>query len=396
MEPVFRYQWRARPPLVTVDDYRERARRALPDMVWAYIDNGAEDERTLRANREAFLRWNLRQRVLAGRTSADLSTTVAGVDLALPVVLAPTGLTGLAHWSGELGAARAAERSGTRLVLSTASSYSIEEIGDGTAEDHWFQLYAFGDRDLLASLLDRATAAGMRALFVTVDVPVIGNRVGEQRRGMGLPPVLTPRRVLDAAVRPRWWYGLVRHRRVSARNFVAAGGGARGAVQSVRIHAGAVRPDLDWDDLEWLRARWPGHLYVKGVLEPDDAARAVDLGAEGVVVSNHGGRQLNAAPASLDALPAIVDRIGDRAEVLFDGGIRSGADVITAIALGARACLVGRPYVYGLAAGGENGVHDVLRILRDEMNRNLLLMGCGSVAEINRSHLQAAPPHRRG
>ena len=387
---TFEYRWRARPPLVTVDDYRTKARRSLPDMVWAYIENGAEDERTLRANREAFSRWNLRQRVLVGNTEADLRTTVAGVELALPVILAPTGLTGLAHWSGELGAARAAERAGTRLVLSTASSYSIEEVGAGTASDHWFQLYAFGDRDLLASLLDRAAAAGMSALFVTVDVPVIGNRIGERHRGMGVPPTLTPRRLLDGAIHPRWWYGLLRHQRVSARNFVE-GGGARDAVRSVRIHTGAIRADLDWDDLAWTRARWRGPLFVKGVLEPDDAARAVDLGADGVVVSNHGGRQLNGASGSLDALPAVVDRVGDRAEVLFDGGIRSGADVITALALGARACLIGRPFVYGLAVAGEEGVSGVLRLLADEMNRNLLLMGCGSVAEVTRSCIAAAP-----
>jgi L-lactate dehydrogenase (cytochrome)/(S)-mandelate dehydrogenase len=388
---TFRYQLRSRPPLGTVDQYREAARRAVPDMVWAYIENGAEDERTLRANREAFLRWNARQRVLVGHAEVDLRTTVAGVELDLPVLLAPVGLTGLAHWHGEVGAARAAERAGTRAVVSTVASYSIEEIGDGTDEDHWFQLYVFGGRPLAQSLLEAAEAAGMPVLFLTVDVPVLGNRIGEIRRGMGRPPVLTPRRILDAAVRPRWWYHLLRDRRASARNFVG-GGGARDAVRSVDIFARAIRAEVDWDDLAWMRERWTGRLYVKGVLEPDDAARAVDLGADGVVVSNHGGRQLNGAPASLDSLPAVVDRVGDHAEVLFDGGVRTGADVITALALGARACLVGRAFVYGLAVGGERGVLDVLRILKDEMTRNMLLMGCRSVKDLDRSSLVAAPP----
>ena len=405
MSSAFQYRLRTKAPLVSVDDYRAAARRALPKMVWAYLDGGAEDERTMRANRDAFAKWTLRQRVLTGHTEADTTTTVCGAELALPVLLAPTGLTGLAHWSGELGAARAAERAGTRLVLSTASSYSIEEVAAGTEHDHWFQLYPWGDSErgglersdsgrigssFVDSMLDRARDAGYRTLVVTVDVPVQGNRTGERRSGMGHPPILTPRRVADAAIRPSWWYGLLRHRRMTMRSLTSTRGAA-GAVESVTVQQRRMRPDLTWRDVAALRERWDGPFVVKGILEPEDAIRAVDeVGATGVVVSNHGGRQLNAAMASLDALPGVADAIGARATVLLDGGIRCGTDVVTAIALGADAVLIGRPYVYGLAAAGSAGVEAVLTILTDETRKALTLMGAGAVTELNRDHLLAA------
>lgn len=393
MSPAFQYRLRTSTPLVSVDDYRRAAQRALPKMVWAYLDGGAEDERTLRSNRDAFAKWHLRQRVLAGHKDVDVSVLLDGESLALPVVLAPTGLTGLAHWSGELAAARAAERAGTRLTLSTASSYSIEEVAEGTGQDHWFQLYPWGDRSIpgssfMDSMLDRAKDAGFRTLVVTVDVPVQGNRTGERRTGMGHPPILTPRRVVDAAIRPAWWYGLLRHRRMTMRNVITDTPGAKGAVQSVAIQSRQIRPDLTRQDVAALRDRWDGPFIVKGVLDPADAVQAVDeAGATGVVVSNHGGRQLDRAVASLEALPAIVDTVGDRATVLIDGGVRSGADIVTALALGADAVMIGRPYIYGLAVGGGGGVAAVLEILADEMRRTLTLMGLAGVGDLNRDHV---------
>ena len=393
MSPAFQYRLRTSTPLVSVEDYRRAAQRALPKMVWAYLDGGAEDERTLRSNRDAFAKWHLRQRVLAGHKDVDVSVLLDGESLALPVVLAPTGLTGLAHWSGELAAARAAERAGTRLTLSTASSYSIEEVAEGTGQDHWFQLYPWGDRSIpgssfMDSMLDRAKDAGFRTLVVTVDVPVQGNRTGERRTGMGHPPILTPRRVVDAAIRPAWWYGLLRHRRMTMRNVITDTPGAKGAVQSVAIQSRQIRPDLTWQDVAALRDRWDGPFIVKGVLDPADAVQAVDeAGATGVVVSNHGGRQLDRAVASLEALPAIVDTVGDRATVLIDGGVRSGADIVTALALGADAVMMGRPYIYGLAVGGGGGVAAVLEILADEMRRTLTLMGLAGVGDLNRDHV---------
>jgi len=356
-------------------------------MVWAYVDGGAEDMTTLRDNRSAFGRWSLRQRVLTGLPPGeDLSVEVGGVPLDLPILLAPTGMTGLTHWRGELGAAQAAERAGTRLVLSSAATYSLEEIGAGTEADHWFQLYPWRDKELMGSLLTRAANAGMRTLFVTVDVPVHGNRELEQRHGVSTPPVLTPLRVLDAAVHPRWWYGFLRYQRVSLANMADDVGWSQ-AVATVRKQAGLLRPDLGWADLEWLREQWTGPMFVKGILDPDDAVRAIDAGADGVVVSNHGGRQLDGVPASLDALPAIAAAVGERGQVLLDGGIRRGTDVVKAMCLGASAVCIGRPFLYGLAVRGPDGVSDVLNILRTEIARALRLMGARRVTELDRSWL---------
>jgi L-lactate dehydrogenase (cytochrome)/(S)-mandelate dehydrogenase len=376
----------------SVPEFRRAARRALPRMVWSYVDSGAEDLVTLNANRGAFQRWSLRQRVLSGAYPRDLRTQVAGITLDLPVILAPTGATGLTHWTGELGAARAAEAAGTRAVLSTAASYTPEEVARGTTADHFFQLYPWTDdsgdsRALSQSIINRVRASGFHALFLTVDVPVPGNREVEKRRGLTLPPVLTPARMLNAALRPRWWVPFVRHRRFGSRLLFHEGDSA---VASTERTFNLLRPDLSWDDLAWVRERWDGPLYIKGILDPDDAERAVDLGAEGVVVSNHGGRQLDGAIASLDALPGIAARVGDRAQVLLDGGIRRGADVVKALCLGADAVLIGRAYLYGLAARGPAGVTGVLEILRAEMTRTMTMMGVGSVAELGPGHLLPA------
>lgn len=383
---VFDYRWRAPERLVSVEDYRRAARKRLPEMVWHFVDGGADDLVTRDDNRAAFSRWSLRPRVLAGVAEPDLATTVAGVPVSSPILLAPTGFTGLAHWRGDVAAARAAERHGTRYVLSTMSSWSIEEMARETAEDHFFQLYPHGG-SVTRSLLDRAWHAGVRVLFVTVDVPVVGNREAERRTGMGKPPVLTPRRALDVARHPRWLYELLRHQRVSGRNLVAAGG-VRAAVETVEVQSRELlRATLSWDDLRLLRDLWRGRLFVKGILDPSDAAHAVAAGADGVVVSNHGGRQLDCVPAAVDALPDVVAEVGDRVEVLFDGGIRRGSDVVKALALGARAVLVGRPYVYGLAVGGEDGVRRVLDILGEELQRTMTLMGVPSAADLDGSLL---------
>jgi isopentenyl diphosphate isomerase/L-lactate dehydrogenase-like FMN-dependent dehydrogenase len=388
---AFKYRLTAPEKLITVEDYRRAAARKLPRMVWAYVDGGADDLVTLTDNRDAFSRWSLRQRVLAGHASRDLSTNLAGTALDLPVLLAPTGLSGLTHWRSDIAASRAAERAGTRYVLSTASAWSIEEVADATEQAHFFQLYPF-QGEVAATMMRRAWAAGYNVMFATVDVPAVGNRERERRHGMGMPPVLTPRRMLNVARHPKWLYNVFRHRRTSMRNLVA-GGGVRAAVRSVEIQSRTMmQSTLCWDDLAWMRDQWPGRLYMKGVLDPDDADRAVALGLDGVVVSNHGGRQLDCAQASLDALPAVADAIGGRAEVLLDGGVRRGTDIVKALALGADAVLVGRPYLYGLAVGGETGVSNVLEILRAELERTLALMGVGSVAELDRSWLVPRDP----
>jgi isopentenyl diphosphate isomerase/L-lactate dehydrogenase-like FMN-dependent dehydrogenase len=388
---AFRYRLSESRAPISIEDYRALARRALPDMVWAYVDYGADDMQTMRANRAAFGRWNLRTRVLAGHPAPQIEATVAGSAVSLPVLLAPTGLVGLSHWSGERGAAQAAEQAGTLSIMSAGSSYSLEEIAAATRRDHFFQLYLWTDRrlgrhDLTVGLLERARAAGFRALVVTVDVPTRGNRESERRRGMGNPPVLTPRRILNAAWHPRWCAALVRHQRISMRTFVDEGG-ARAAVRSMTEHERALCSDLTWDDLATVRRLWEGPLFVKGILDADDAERAIDLGATGLVVSNHGGRQLDGAPATLDALPAVAERVGGRAEILLDGGIRRGTDIVKALCLGATAVCIGRPYLYGLAAGGPAGARHVIEILREELCRCLTLMGVGRLSELSRSSL---------
>jgi L-lactate dehydrogenase (cytochrome)/(S)-mandelate dehydrogenase len=367
-------------------------------MVWEFVEGGADDLVTVAANREAFGRWALRTKVMTGHAERYLGTTVAGVDLAVPILLAPTGTLGISHWSGDRAAARAAEAAGTRLILSTSSSWSIEEVAETAREPHFFQLYPGGEHT--GPLMRRAWAAGYRALFVTVDVPVIGNREGERRFGYmrqgstmaSRSLVLTPSAALDMLRHPRWLYGLFRHRRASMRNLTVAAG-VQATLESVEIlHREIERARFGWEDLAWIRDQWPGPLYVKGLLDAGDARRAVALGCDGVVVSNHGGRQLDHARATLDVLPEVAAAIGGQAEILLDGGVRRGTDVIKALALGAQAVLIGRPQIYGLIVAGERGVGSILQILRDELDRALLLMGVGSVHDLDPSWVVAVRP----
>lgn len=383
---AFSYRLFGRQPPLSVEDYRQAARRKLPAMAWAYIDGGADDHVSLDDNRNAYRRWRLRQRSLTGVTKPDLSATVGGTRIDIPVALAPTGIIGFAHWRADVAAARGAEAAGTRHVLSTGSSYSLEEVAEATEQHHWFQLYPYGDRAKVGELLTRAATNGFTHLFVTVDVPVRGNREAERRTGMAVPPTLTPGRVLDVAAHPAWWWNLLKHKRVAPIHYGSGPRGLAAAVEALKRQERYMQSDLNWEDLAWMRDHWKGPIYVKGIMDGDDAARAVgEIGCEGVVVSNHGGRQLGHGQGTLDALPAVVERVAGRGEVLLDGGVRRGADVLIALALGAKAVFVGRPYAYGLAANGEAGVVDVMKILREEMEREMILMGCPGVAALDRS-----------
>ena len=394
---AFGFDLRLRAPerYLSVEDYHRAARRRLPDMVWHYVDGGADDLVALNDNRTAFDQWSLVPHQLVTSTERDLTTKVAGVSLELPVLLGPTGFTGLSRWDGDLGAARAAANQGTRYVLSSASSWSIEDVAAASAVEPFFQLYPRAG-GMTEELMKRAKAAGMPVLVVTVDVPTRGNREGERRHGMGIPPVMTPRRLLNSVRHPRWAYDIVVHQRVGGPNYVAERG-VTAAVESASIQDREfMQGGLNWDDLAWIRDNWQGPMYVKGIMRAQDAVRSVELGAEGVIVSNHGGRQLGSAPGGLEALPAVVDAIGDRAEVLMDGGIRRGSDVVKALALGARAVLIGRPYIYGLAVDGQQGVEDVLRILRNEIDQTMALVGVASTGELNRSHITPRVPRGAG
>lgn len=392
--PPFRFQLSARSRPLTVEDYRERARRAVPKMVWAFVDGGAEREQTLRDNRDAFDRWWLVPRMLTNGTGNDLATTVAGTEIALPVLPSPTGMTGLIHWQGERAIARAAETMGTRSIVSSAASYTVEEIAEATEHNHFFQLYPWTSQrtgePLAEKFIARARAAGFSALFVTVDVPVPGNRLRERRHGMAVPPILTPWRALDVAAHPKWAYGFLRHKRVAGKMLVNERGTA-GAVKSAKVQQRLLSTGIDWTDLQKIRDLWAGPLYIKGILHPDDAQQAVAMGADGIVVSNHGGRQLDAAVSALDAMVDVVGRVGKDVPVLLDGGVRTGTDVVKALALGATAVTIGRAQIYGLAAAGQRGVTDVLTILREEITRTLTLMGLSSVKELDRSHVQRQP-----
>ncbi len=383
-------------PLQNIEDYRRAARRKLPEMIWAFVESAASDRISYTENAEAFAQWRLRQRVLAGLTAPQLATTMAGVEVSLPVALAPTGLNGLCHWQGDVAVARAAEAAGTRLALSTGSSYTLEEVADATEHHHWFQLYPFGDKEYVAKLLGRVAAAGYTALFVCVDVPVLGNREGERRAGLTVPPTLTPGRILDAVQHPRWLFNMLRHGRTVPVNYPSASPGAAAASKTVAsTPPRSMQADLNWQDMQWIREQWKGPLYIKGIMDAEDAVIAIDrIGADGIVISNHGGRQLDRVPATLNVLPSIVEKIGGRGEIYLDGGVRRGEDVVIALCLGAQGVFIGRPYLYGLAAAGESGVLDVLSILRADIKRTLVMMGCPSVQELNPSWLIGTDSHR--
>jgi isopentenyl diphosphate isomerase/L-lactate dehydrogenase-like FMN-dependent dehydrogenase len=372
--------------LAGINAFQKEAKRRLPKVVFDYIDGGADDEYTERENSKAFERWQLLPRILVDVSKRSSAVTLFGEELALPVLLAPTGMAGYASPLGELAAARAAEQMGTRLVVSTASAYSIEEVATATEAGHWFQLYPWGDRGLMEGLVTRARSAGYSTLCVTVDVPVTGNRERDKRNGFTTQPRITANSAFNMVRHPRWLAGFLRHRRFTMRNLE----GARvwNAVETTNKFVNLFNPQMNWGDLAWLRQQWDGPLLIKGLSNPDDASLAVDVGCDGVIVSNHGGRQLDGGPATIDLLPAVVERVAGRVPVLVDGGIRRGGDVVKALCLGANACLIGRPYLYGLAVGGEEGVRAVLECFRREIDTTLALLGCPVARALDATYVQ--------
>jgi 4-hydroxymandelate oxidase len=352
---------------LNLTEYEEAASALLPRMAFDYIARGSGDEVTLRANREAFSRWSILPRVLRGVTSPDLHATVLGRRIDLPVLLAPVGFHRLVHDEGEKASARAARVAGTIFIASTGSTCAMEEVAP-QAGPWWFQLYVFRDRDITRELVRRAERLGAEALVVTVDTPVAGRREADERNRFALPEGVTWANFTD--VGPEFMTEI-----------------PEGSSLTAYI-AGSFESALSWADFDWLVSITSLPLILKGILHPDDARMAVEHGARGIVVSNHGGRQLDSAIASLDAFPAVAEAVGDRAEVLLDGGVRRGTDVIKALALGAKAVLIGRPYIWGLAVAGEDGVRRVLDLLATELVRDLTLCGIGSIQEMDTSLLR--------
>lgn len=372
--------------MFTLSDLRALASRRAPRAVFDYADGAAEREIGLRRAREAFARVELVPRALVDVSSVDASTTVLGRRSALPVAFGPTGYTRMFHPDGEVGVARVAERAGIPATLSTVGTTSFEAVAEAApAGTKWFQLYVQRDRGLSAALLEAARAAGFHALFLTVDVPVAGARLRDLRNGFVFPPAPTPRALMDIARHPAWWLNVLTREPM---NFALV---QQQPAPVSGIATSLFDPAITLADVEFLRERWDGPFVVKGILTPDDARRVVDRGADAVVVSTHGGRQLDLAPTPLEVLPAIVDAVGDRAEVLLDSGILHGADVVAAIAMGARACLVARAYCYGLMAGGEQGVQRAADILKDEIERTLALLGVRSVGDLTPAHARLRP-----
>jgi L-lactate dehydrogenase (cytochrome) len=374
----------------SVGDYRELARRRLPRQIFDYIDGGAFGEATLAANRDDLRRWQFRQRVLRDVSERSLSTTVLGTELAMPIVLAPVGFAGTFAKRAEVQAARAAERAGVAFCESTLSVCSVEEVIAATTRPPWFQLYVMRDRAYAEDLMARAQAAGCTTLVLTVDLPVVGQRYRDTRNGSSgsLSQIDRWRRRWDIASHPRWVRDVaLGGRPLTFGNVERALPGAHSPGDFQAWVVSQFDPSVTWRDLEWLRAHWRGLVALKGILDPEDARAAVDCGVDAVIVSNHGGRQLDDVPSSAAALPAIVETVAGRCEVLVDGGVRSGLDVVKMLALGAKACLVGRAWAYAVAGRGERGVDHVLRIMREEMMVTLGLTGVTDVRKLDRSVL---------
>jgi len=379
-------------PITNIEDLRVLARRRVPKALFDYVDGGSYDELTLRANRADLDAIRLRQRVLVDTSKRDLSTVLLGEKISMPVVIAPTGLTGLIHGDGEILAARAAEAFGTKFCLSTLSICTIEDVAGAVTRPIWYQLYVFKDRGFAHAMIERAKAAGCSALFVTVDLPYRGQRHADIKNGLTVPPRLTLRNAWDIATKPTWAFKVLMSKRKSFGNLESYLGHSPSILQTGSWATANSDQSVNWRDLDWIRERWKGKVVLKGILDVDDAKIAAAEGVDGIVVSNHGGRQLDSAPGSISALPQIVDAVGDRLEVLFDGGVRSGHDVFKALANGARGCLIGRAYLYGLAAMGEAGVAAALEVIRESFDNAMLLTGTTAVADITRDKLFRPPP----
>jgi L-lactate dehydrogenase (cytochrome) len=370
--------------MTSIEDLRRTARRKVPRAFFDYADGGAYAEETLRANRADLERIKFRQRVLVDVSARSTATTMLGESVSLPLALAPIGLCGMQHGDGEILACRAAHQAGIPFCLSTMSICSIEDVAAAVDKPFWFQLYVMKDRGFVRSLIERAIAAKCSALVLTVDLPVQGERHRDVKSGMTVPPELRIKNLIDIATKPAWALSVARGKRKTFGNLAGQVRGTENVTTLSKWISAQFDPALSWKDVEWIAGLWPGKLVLKGILDLDDARIAAKTGAAALVVSNHGGRQLDGAPSSIAALPPIVDALGSDIEIWFDGGIRSGQDVLRALALGARACLSGRAYIYGLGAAGQAGVIRAIEIIRNELEITMALTGVTRIGDIDR------------
>lgn len=379
-----------------IDDLRTLARRRVPKAFFDYADSGSYGEYTLRANRSDLEAIKLRQRVLVDVSERSLATTVLGKKIAAPLILAPIGLCGMQHGDGEILAARAANAAGIPFTLSTMSVASIEHVAEGTGKPFWFQLYVIRDRGFSKALMERSIAAKVDTLVLTVDLQVLGQRHKDIKNGLTVPPEFRIKNVIDIATKPAWLWSILNARSWTFGNISGHVPGMENVNSLAKWTQDQFDPALNWRDVEWIKKFWPGKLVIKGILDVDDAKNAVKLGADAIVVSNHGGRQLDGTSSSIAMLPRVADTVGSDTQVLFDGGIRTGADIMRALALGARACLIGRSYIYGLGAGGRAGVAKAIDILEKELSVTMALTGVNKIADIDsRVLLDAAAPKKK-
>jgi len=369
--------------MTCIEDLRRVARRKVPRAFFDYAEAGSYAQETLRANREDLEHIKLRQRVLVDVSQRDLTTTILGERVSLPLALAPIGLCGMMHGDGEILACRAAQAAGIPFTLSTMSICSIEDVAQAVDKPFWFQLYVMKDRGFIRALIERAAAAKCSALVLTLDLQVLGQRHCDIRNGMTVPPQIKLGNLIDIATKPAWALSILRGRRKTFGNLAGHVQGMGNVNSLAQWTANQFDPTLNWKDVEWVRSVWPGKLILKGILDVEDARIAAKAGASALVVSNHGGRQLDGALSSIAALPKVVEAVGDQIEVMFDGGIRSGQDVLRALARGARSCMIGRSYIYGLGAGGEAGVARAIEILGKELDVTMALCGVRNVRDID-------------
>ena len=373
--------------IANIEDLRVLAKKRVPKMFYDYADSGSWTESTYRANETDFQKIKLRQRIAVNLENRSIRTQMLGQDIAMPVAIAPTGLAGMQHADGEILAARAAETFGIPFTLSTMSICSLEDIVAHTSAPFWFQLYMMRDRDFMERLIDRAKAAKCSALMLTLDLQILGQRHKDLKNGLSAPPKLTPRSILNLLTKPRWCMGMLGTKRHGFGNIIGHATGVDDLSSLSSWTAQQFDPSMNWDDVAWVKKRWGGKLILKGIIDSEDAQFASNSGADALIVSNHGGRQLDGAQSSIEALPAIVDAVGKRMEVWMDGGIRSGQDVLKAVALGAKGTLIGRAFLYGLGAMGEAGVTKCLEILANELDLTMAFCGRTDIKTVERSIL---------